>query len=142
MGIKVSNFNGLYNIRNKRTDGDDNLILSTFLRGMYYGESWFSLIPKNIFMSNYKKVAEFLVKGDKTIIRIACLPDDENVILGYSITNLDSTVLHYVFVKTAWRKKGIARSLIPNKLVAVSHLTNLGKELLTKLPETVFNPFL
>lgn len=134
-------FEGLYDIRDIK-DEDKNLILATFLRGLYYGDSWFSEIPKEVFMDNYQKVGEALLRSDNVIIKIACLKEEPDVILGYSILSADYQVIHWVYVKTRWRKRGIARSLTPRYPKAVTHLTKLGKELLTKLQGTVFNPFL
>ena len=135
----MNNFAGLYEIRNATAD-DRNFILATFLRGVYYGDSWFSMIPKAIFMAHYKKVAEHLVTSAR--VTIACLKDDPNVIIGYSILSPDASTVHWVFVKAMWRRNGVARSLVPPSPVAFSHLSALGKTIMTKqFPNTVFNPF-
>ncbi len=136
----MNDFRGLYNIRDF-VQSDKNLVLATFLRGLYYGDSWYSQIPKDIFMNNYKVIANAIVDSPKTIIKIACLPDEPDVILGYSILSNDYQTVHYVYVKSAWRLKGIGRSLVPKHPSYVSHLTTLGKSLLNKLPNAVFNPF-
>lgn len=134
-------FDGLYSIRHA-TDDDRNFILKSFLLGTYYGDTWFSKIPKRIFMDNYKKVAEALFNKCKNSIRIACLPDEPDVILGYSILNSSSTVLHFLYVKDRWRRKGIGRQLTPTSVTSVTHLTSLGETLIKKLvPEPLFNPF-
>lgn len=134
------NFQGLYDIRDMKPE-DKNFVLATFLRGLYYGDSWFSLIPKPVFMDNYKSVADALVTGQKTVIKIACLKEDPSVILGYSIMSSDYQSVVWVFVKSTWRKRGIARSLLPQHPVAVTHLTKIGKSLLSKLNNPIFNPF-
>ena len=133
-------FRELYDIRDAN-NSDKNFILATFLRGVYYGDSWFSMIPKDIFMNKYKVLAAKLVNDPKMVIKIACLPEDPDVILGYSIMSPDYQAVVWCFVKTAWRRKGIARSLLPQHPVAVTHLTALGKSLLNKFPNAVFNPF-
>jgi hypothetical protein len=142
----MTNFAGLYNIRDY-TPKDKNFVIATFLRGLYYGDSWFSQIPKAIFMANYKLVIEALIA--KTTIKVACLKEDPDVILGYSILSNDFQTIHWVYVKsskladgTTWRQKGIGRALIPQYPTSVSHLTKLGKDLLPKLKNTVFNPFI
>lgn len=136
----MSGFAGLYDIRDMQPD-DRNLILATFLRGVYYGDSWFSLIPKRIFMDNYKKMAELFVTNPRYTIKVACLKEDPNVIIGYSIMSADFQTLHWIYVKSSWRQKGIARSLAPKHPAYVSHLSSLGKTLLPKLKDCVFNPF-
>ncbi len=122
--------------------GDENFILSTFLRGLYYGNDWFREIPKDIFMSHYHRVVERLLSHPGTAVRVACLREDEDVIVGYSISRplQDGTsILDFVFVKSAWRKAGIGRSLLPPNFTSVSHLTKVGKSL--KPVNCVFNPF-
>ncbi len=118
---------------------DKAFVMATFLRGLYYGESWFSMIPKDIFMSNYKLVGEALIS--KATVHVACLPDDPDVILGYSILSTDYSTIHYVFVKSSFRNRGIMKALIPSMPTTVTHLTALGKTLLPKLKDCIFNPF-
>ena len=134
----MSDFSGLYQIRDGNTN-DLNFILSTFLRGLYYGDSWFSSIPKDIFMANYKVMAATILA--KSIVKVAYLPEDPNIILGYSILSADYQTAHFVYVKKMWRNKGIAKSLVPKHPMYVSHLTELGRTLMAKLPGAVFNPF-
>jgi len=136
----MSGFQGLYSVRDNKPE-DNNFILATFLRGLYYGETWFSEIPKDIFMDNYKKIAEALIHSPKVIIKVACLTDDPDTIIGYSILSSDYQTVHFCYVKSAWRLKGVGKSLVPQHPTYVSHLTQLGKTLLSKLKPAVFNPF-
>lgn len=136
----MSKFEGLYDIRDAKVE-DNNFILATFLRGLYYGDSWFSMIPKPIFMANYKKVANVLLTSPKTVIKVACLKEDPDVILGYSILSSDYQAIVWVFVKSAWRRQGIAKTLVPRHPTEVTHLTRLGAELMNKFENVTFNPF-
>lgn len=136
----MTSFQGLYSTR-AGVEGDHHLIYATFLRGLYYGDSWFSLIPKDIFMANYKLYIQALINSPSVVITIACLPDDPDVILGYSILSADYQTVVWVYVKSAWRKKGIGRALVPQHPTYVSHLTEVGKSLLSKINNPLFNPF-
>lgn len=136
----MTNFQGLYDIRDYREE-DKNFILATFLRGLYYGDSWFSQIDKPVFMENYKKVIENLVDSPKTLIKVACLKEEHDVIIGYSILSANYHTVHWVYVKNAFRKAGIGRSLVPSFPNEVTHLTTLGKSLMNKIPTAKFNPF-
>lgn len=136
----MSGFQGLYDVRDSKPS-DKNFILATFLRGLYYGETWFSEIPKDIFMDNYKTIASSLLNSPRVTIKVACLPEDPDTIIGYSILSTDYQTLHFVYVKSAWRLKGVGKSLVPAHPTYVSHLTQLGKSLLLKLKPAVFNPF-
>lgn len=138
----MSKFDGLYSIRPAIND-DRNFVLKSFLLGLYYGDSWFSKIPKKIFMDNYKKVALALVESNKNLVVIACLPEDPSVILGYSILSSDGSTVHWVYVKEKWRKHGIMTRLIPQNVTQITHLNQTGNAILKKLnKEVIFNPFI
>lgn len=148
----MSEIQELYCLRDY-IESDKAFIKATFLRGLYYSDSWFSVIPKDIFMENYSKVVEALLERYANLTRIACLKEDPDVILGYAMLGADNTA-HWVFVKKAWRRQGIGRSLLPENLITITHLNGFGRtlcyggfnkdtqELITpKYPNAIFNPF-
>lgn len=130
----------LYELRDSKPE-DNNFILATFLRGLYYGDSWFSQIPKQVFMDNYKHVASKIINSPNVVIKIACLKEDANVILGYSVLSSDYQTVHWVYVKSVWRLKGIGKSLVPAYSTAATHLSDLGRKLMIKYKDMIFNPF-
>lgn len=140
-------FVGLYDVR----DGvvtDIPFIRASFLNGVYYGDKCFTRIPKEIFMNNYKIVIDRLLTPGMAQIKVACLKDDPNTIIGYSILSNDYQTIHWVYVKQgdrnpdkSWRNRGIGRSLLPQYPTAVTHLTKIGEVLLKKLPTAIYNPF-
>jgi GNAT superfamily N-acetyltransferase len=111
-------------------------IYSTWLLGLYHGNSWFKLIDKTVYFEHYKKIVEALLIT--SMVQVACLESDRDVIVGYSIHR--DNRLHWIFVKKAWRRLGVAKALMPEGINTVTHLTGLGKTLMPK--EWVFNPFL
>jgi GNAT superfamily N-acetyltransferase len=135
----MKDFDGLYNIR-PYTKEDANFILATWLRGLYYGNSAFSDMPKDLFMYRYKSVVNTALVSPNVKILVACLKEDPNTILGYSIVSADGRAVVWVFVKSAWRKQGIGRALLPTEPIFATHLTELGKTLLYKLG-ALFDPF-
>ena len=136
----MAKFAGLYDIRDMRPD-DRNFILATFLKGLYHGDSWFSQIPWGVYMENYKIVANAMLDSPKNVVKVACLKDDPDTIIGYSILSADFQTIHWVQVKEKWRHHGVGRSLVPQYPTAVTHLTKLGGILLPKLENCIFNPF-
>lgn len=112
--------------------------MATWLRGLYYGDTWYKDIPKDIFMKNYHDVLDHIMSN--ATIKIACLKEEPDVILGYVLTNNDGLTLHWIFAKTVWRKIGIAKSLLIVKPTAVTHISKLGKAIMP--PSCVYNPFL
>lgn len=119
--------------------GDLNFILSTWLRGLKYGNDLFNDIPSDIYFPNYKMIVEAMLAKPHTEIKVSCLVEDPEVILGYSVYH--ASVLDWVFVKRAWRGIGIARSLVPSTITAVSHLTKSGRSILQRRQGIIFNPF-
>ena len=100
-------------------------------------------------MEQYHNILEKFLLRPGVNIKVACLKDDPEVILGYSVSRnikngeADISVVDWVFVKAAWRKIGIGKLLMPTKINAVTHLTKSGRSIVEqKLPNVIFNPFI
>ncbi len=119
--------------------GDLSFIYSTWLRGLYYGNDWFQEIPKAIFMEHYHRVVELVLKKETTKVRVRCLKEDPTTILGYSVFDDHYQFIHWIYVKEAWRRFGIAKSLYPPDSKTTTHLTKQAKALKPK--DLIFNPF-
>lgn len=130
--------NSLVSIRDA-TASDKNFIFATWLRGLRYGNDWFALIEPTAYYASYNNFIHGLLTKPGTVVKVACLLDDPDVVLGYAV--YEGPVLHWVFVKKAWRGIGLAKSLVPNNTKVVSHLTVLGRNILKKHPQVQFNPF-
>ncbi len=117
---------------------DKNFIMATWLRGLYHGNMWFNLIPRDIYFKHYNKVVEAILAKPTTTIKIACLKDDPEVILGYSV--YENNNLHWVQTKAAWRNIGIAKSLIPTNITTITHVSKVGVTLSIR-KNLLFNPF-
>lgn len=131
-------------------DTDKNFIYSTWLNALYYGNRWakdiepvtgapidiFGEIDEPAFYLNYRAVIDRLLSRCGTMV--ACLKEDEDVILGYCVT--EPEILHFIFIKDAWRRAGIAKKLVPKGIKAVTHLTKLGYY--AKRKSWKYNPFL
>jgi hypothetical protein len=131
--------NELVTIRDYKKE-DQNFIYSTWLKGLYYGEFWFSLIPKDIFMSEYHKVIDKIFNTSGCSVKVACLVEDPEVILGYSVLS-SSGALHWVFVKKIWRNIGVAKSLVPKNTKYATTTTLVGLKIMKK-KNIQLNPFL
>lgn len=118
-------------------ENDRAFIMATWLRGLYYGNPWFNEIKKDNFMDKYHEIISQLIAKPTVESHIAALEEDPDIILGYSIT--EAQTLHWIFVKEAWRRIGIAKSLIPENIDKTTHLTVLGRKLKPQSME--FDPF-
>lgn len=118
---------------------DRPFIMATWLKGLKFGNSWYRLIDDKIYFKVYHDVIERIITKPGVVVRVACLKEDPDVILGYSVWEADK--LHWVQIKKAWRKVGIAKSLVPPTITTVTHLTDVGKSIFL-VKRLIFNPFI
>lgn len=116
---------------------DLKFVYATWLKGLYFGNDWFREIDQDIYFKAYHKVIERILAKPKALVWVAHLIEDPDVILGYSVT--EGPILHFVFVKEAWRRMGLACDLIPDTTNTVTHLTKVGRSIKPKAWS--FNPF-
>ncbi len=117
---------------------DVPFILSTWLKGLRFGNLWYRLIDAKVYFKVYHSVIAQVMSKPTVKVTIACLKEDPSVILGYSV--VEGNKLHWVQVKRAWRNIGIAKGLVPVTIDTVTHLTDVGKAIFQKKKLT-FNPF-
>lgn len=130
------------------TAGDHDFICATWVngfingqpkRGDYWFENHLEQIERHAFKVNYNRVVNHILKNPKSETIIACLKEDPTVILGYAVLEKPDT-LHWVYVKEAWRKFGIARHLVPKTITTVTHLTSPGLALKRRFG-LIYDPF-
>lgn len=122
---------------------DRNMILDTFLKSYYFNMTGKKPATKAYF-SSHAKILENLYETNQIVVLIACLDEDEDIILGYSIWGLDKT-LHYVYVKESYQRMGIASKMLKLMLkdrseIVVSHFTKDIKHFQGKYKLT-YNPY-
>ena len=127
--------------------GDDlNFIYKSTLDSYRYDSHLGKSCKNSIFYPEYQKVLDTILGKSDTKVLVACKPDEENIIFGYLI--YEPLVLHYAFVKEAFRHYNIAKSLFTEAFgdgsvtIQVTHQTKSIGELIRDHPQLVFNPFL
>lgn len=119
---------------------DVNFIFSTMLRGLYYASgSIYSLMDKEAFFEHYDEVLQKLLRASSTVVKIACLEAEPDIILGYALLAYPG-ILHYVYVKPAWRGQYIAESLCKGS-THVTHVLPILEDLRLR-KGLKYNPFL
>ena len=119
---------------------DYPFIYASWLRGLRHGSAYHEMIDNDAYFKHQHRVIEKILEDDfEALIRIACLKDSPDVILGYSVFRNDQ--LHLVFVKRSWRGIGLAKDLVPENIKEVSHITKVGASILQKRPGIIFNPY-
>ena len=128
--------NGLDILVRSPQPGDINFLLASTLKGLYYGSRFWGEVDQVAFFNNYEPyLKQLMLRRD---IKVACLSDDQDVILGFSIFK-DET-LDWVFIKKSYRKLGIGKLLVPDTITTVSHITDSGNSI-RKTKGWKFNPF-
>ncbi len=121
---------------------DKPFIFATMLKGLYYGCSFYNKIDQAAFFQGYSEVLKHLLYKPGISIVISCLEDDPDVIVGYAIYEHNKSVLHYCFVKAAFRSNGIARSMLKDiNINTCTHMTDMAQSIKVKR-DWSFNPFM
>lgn len=117
---------------------DIPFIYATWLNS-YYHDSWARSVKKTIYFDNYKHVIDQLLQDSE--VKVACLPENTNVILGFLVEQLN--IVHYCFVKEAFRRMGVAKSLFDHEKAYITHITRSFSPILRDHEETfTYNPFI
>ena len=118
-----------------------NWILSRWMRSYRHGNAYLKLASSDSYFAAYDYYIRFgLLNRPSSVVRLAVLNDDKDILLGFSVARGD--VLDYVYVQKDFRRLGIARKLIPFEVKTFTHLTRIAMRLWsTKLPKAIFDPF-
>jgi hypothetical protein len=82
---------------------DENFIYATYLRNNWYSASQKTTLPKDTWMRLTHERLERAMYETPSTIRIACLSDDPDTILGYSLKSPE----RFTYIKRDWRGIGI-----------------------------------
>lgn len=115
---------------------DIAFIYATWLRSYRSDNDFAASMRSSIYFAFYRTVIDQLLMDSK--VSVAYLSDDPDIIFGYCVSN--GEVLHYVYVKEAFRKLGIAHKLIGN-VTSCTHKTHCVEKYL-KNDSIQYNPLL
>jgi GNAT superfamily N-acetyltransferase len=116
-------------IRPYRDPHDNACIYSTWRNQAYYSSLERPLGSPQVFFKRVSMIIFNILKEAK--VRIACLQEDPNTIIGYSVSTGDH--LNWIYVKEPYRNKGIASLLWPTEIKTVTcYLTKIGAKIADK----------
>jgi GNAT superfamily N-acetyltransferase len=114
-----------------------NLVTSKWMRNFRYGNDYIKLIDADNYFANYSQYIRLVLNLPETIVALATLTDDEDVVLGFSV--ISGKTLQYVHVHKDMRRQGIGKQLIPAYIDSFTHITRIGMKLWpTKMPNAKF----
>ncbi len=116
------------------------LIYSKWLRSYRYGNDFIHLTDPSAYYPAYHCYISKILANPDTVICLAQLTEDMDVVLGFSVSR--KNVLDYVHVHSYSRKMGIGSRLVPKGIDTISHLTKIGLSIWgSKYGKWKFNPF-
>jgi len=93
-------------------EADINFIFNSWLKS--YRNSDFAKSQCNaVYFENHKQIVTTLI--NKSLIVVACSPDDVNHVFGYVVYQFlpgNNLLVHYAYVKHTYRRMGIAKDFI------------------------------
>lgn len=116
------------------------LIYAKWLRSLRYGNDLFRLIDSEGYYRSYHRLISGILERQDTIVRLAVLTEDQDVVLGFSVSR--SETLDYVYVNKDYRRLGVATQLVPRTIKVITHITKTALTIwASKYKEWKFNPF-
>lgn len=119
-------------LRLAQTDSDHALIYSTWRNALWFAEKRDAKTSDSFFKEASEKISEIL-KAPETRVRMACLADDPDMLLGWAV--LRNTHLEFVYVKLDYRRRGIGRLLTQGFKTFSEPQTRIGRSLAKKHQE-------
>lgn len=107
------------------------------------------LVPSKLYFSFHGRILNWTLDRSTTCANILIPKDDPDVIIGYVLYEITPIyrIVHYLYIKEAFRKFGFATLLIKSlpfdlsKKTYTSHMTKAAKKLIRKNRIT-YNPYL
>ena len=120
-------------------------IFKTWLKSYYYSSPAVLHIPPEVYFHEHHKVAERLLR--KSVVPVVCQRSAPGVLLGFAVLEMSTPLcLHWLYVKNAWRKMGVAAKLLGSidlNTCVYSHWTHAIKGwTAARWPRLRYDPYL
>ncbi len=107
------------------------------------------LVTDRVFFEVQHKVIRKILERPGLVLRVACNPEDSNQIYAYIVAEFnqivpDLTLIHWIYVKSPFRRAGVAKDLLStvledHKQIHYTHKTFLT-QYLDKDNKWIYNP--
>jgi predicted GNAT family acetyltransferase len=129
---------------------DESFVFSSWLNSYQKNSPATEAISKYVFFKFHHPILTRILKRETTEVTIACLKDDPEVVIGYlAIEKLETppAIIHFCYVKSAFRRMGIARKLMessdlnPNECHYTHHTHPVDWWISRMFPKLSYNPY-
>lgn len=117
---------------------DRNFILSSWLKGNYFGNFYFGQMPQAVYFEEYAKLILKILADETTDVSVACDEHNPSWIVGFSVSNREN--IHWIHVKKEFRNRGIATLLLSGKNITTSKSTTKVGRIISEHKGLIFNP--
>lgn len=101
------------------------------------GNDLYQQIDPECYEKGQAMVIDHILK--KATTTVACLKEDKDVLLGYSVTRNET--VDWIYIKKLWRELGIAKELLRHIIPkSCSHITERANKFRLK-HKIIFNPY-
>lgn len=129
-------------------DTDEDFIYSTWIRNYKHSSYFAKRIKPSVFFKEHHIVIDHLMQKPEMVCLVAHPKNDQDTLLGYAVFEKldDRHVVHFTYVKDAFRMMGIAKTIyktaeIDMAKLSFSHWTMPVDELIKKYPDIIYNPY-
>lgn len=128
------------------TDDDSSFVYANWLHTYRKGSPFSRCLRKDVYFTGQTSLINHLLASPDTTVLIACLPDDEDVCLGFLVLS-SSEIAHYAYVKESFQRMGILKAMLAHGGLAeqpltFTHWTRDMGPIIDKHQEHKFNPYL
>ena len=120
-------------------ESDLNFIQNSWGTSYYKGADYVLFMSPKEFHAQHRPIRDKILKKPSAVAIVACDPNDEDLILGWILVEKPPTeglILHYLYVKEAFKGEGISEELIkkalPDRPIFVSHMTDKARKIIGK----------
>ena len=104
-------------------------------------------IWKSVYYGEQRQVINAMLRHPSVHHAMVVLADDPDVIVGFVIWQPSDSVVHYCYVKAAFRRMGVMREAfqrleIDLNRTSFTHYTYIVSQLRPKWPKLAYNPYL
>lgn len=117
-------------VRQYDSERDAAMLFSTWRNALWFDMANRDETKNHKFFRDCTRLIKTILAHEDAAVRVACLSDDPNLILGVSVVNKDNLI--WIYVKADYRGRGIATLLAKGISTVSNPSTRIGKAIVKK----------
>lgn len=124
-------------VRQYDGEKDAAMLFSTWRNALWFDTADRDESKNHKFFRDCTRLIKTILANTDTKVRVACLSDDPNLILGVSVVNKENLI--WIYVKADYRARGIATLLAKGTSTVSNPSTRIGKAIMKNKELKVHN---